>query len=218
MEEKSKGKEILEWVYCILIAIVIVIIVKTFVGVPTVVKQCSMYPTLKPNERLWLNRWCVTCNYEPKRGDIITFEAPTERYIDSNHIDYENPVAVYNYKPDGIIAKFVYNTLEIGKTSYIKRVIGLPGDHVQIKNGSVYINSEKLNESYLQDYVVTEALEGLFIDITVPDGTIYVLGDNREESTDSRRFGCVPIDKVESKAAFRFWPLNKIGGIYKDAE
>ena len=95
MEEKSKRKEILEWVYCILIALVIVILVKTFIGVPTVVKQKSMYPTLQPNERLWLNRWGVTTGYEPKRGDVITFEAPTEKYVDKNHIDYENPVAIY---------------------------------------------------------------------------------------------------------------------------
>ena len=66
MEEKNKTKEILEWVYCILIAIVIVLIIKSFIGVPTVVKQESMYPTLKQNERLWLNRVGATFNKMPK--------------------------------------------------------------------------------------------------------------------------------------------------------
>ena len=218
MENKSKGREALEWIYCILIAIVIVILIKSFIGVPTVVKQSSMYPTLMQNERLWLSKWGTTFNKMPKRGDIITFEAPTQRYTDSNHIDYQNPVAEYNYNPTNIFTKFVYYTLEIGKTSYIKRVIGLPGEHVQIKDGSVYINDQKLEENYLQDYVVTSDLDGLYIDIVVPENTVYVLGDNRGESTDSRRFGCKKKKKIESKAVFRFWPLNKLGGIYKDVK
>ena len=218
MENKSKGKEALEWIYCILIAVVIVLIIKTFVGVPTVVKQSSMYPTLKQNERLWLNRWGATFDKMPERGDIITFEAPTERNIDKDHADLNNPVAIYKYNPSNIVTKFIYYTLEIGKSSYIKRVIGLPGDHVQIKDGSVYLNGEKMQEDYLQDYVITEDLKGNFTDIIVPENTVYVLGDNRGDSVDSRRFGCVPVEKIESKAVFRFWPLNQIGGIYKNVK
>ncbi len=221
MNEKSKAKEIWEWVYCIIIAMVIVLVIKSFIGVPTVVKQTSMYPTLKQNERLWLNRWGATFNKMPKRGDIITFEAPTAgsfdaRNVDENHLDYENPVATYEYNPSNLVTKFVYYTLEIGKTSYIKRVIGLPGEHVQIKDGGVYINGNRLEEKYLEDYVVTNDMGGLYLDLVVPDNCVYVLGDNRGESTDSRRFGCIPVERIESKAAFRFWPLNKIGGIYKD--
>ena len=195
MNEKSKAKEIWE---------------------PTVVKQTSMYPTLKQNERLWLNRWGATFNKMPKRGDIVTFEAPTARNVDENHLDYENPVATYEYNPSNLVTKFVYYTLEIGKTSYIKRVIGLPGEHVQIKDGGVYIDGNRLEEKYLEDYVVTNDMGGLYLDLVVPDNCVYVLGDNRGESTDSRRFGCIPVERIESKAAFRFWPLNKIGGIYKD--
>lgn len=218
MEEKSKTKEILEWVYCVIIAIVIVLLIKTFIGVPTVVKQTSMYPTLVQNERLWLSRWGATFDKMPERGDIITFEAPSVNSVDANHADYDNPVAQYNYTPGNIISKFVYYTLEIGKTSYIKRVIGLPGEHVEIKNGSVYIDGKELKEDYLQEYVVTNDEGGVFVDIVVPDNTVYVLGDNRSGSTDSRRFGCIPVEKIESKAVFRFWPLNKFGGIYKDVK
>ena len=217
MGDKSKAKDILEWVYSILIAIVIVIIIKNFIGVPTVVKQKSMYPTLKQNERLWLNRWGATFNKMPKRGDIITFESPNTKQgttaLDINHIDFSNPVAPYEYEPENIFAKFTYKVLEIGKVSYIKRVIGLPGEHVEIKDGAVYINGEKLQEDYLQDYVVTEPEGGLYIDIVVPDKCVYVLGDNRSESKDSRMFGCIPVERIESKAVFRFWPLNKMGGL-----
>ena len=213
MEEKSKRKEILEWVYCIIIAVVIVLLIKSFIGVPTVVKQTSMYPTLKQDERLWLNRWGATFNKMPERGDIITFEAPSVSSVDENHADYDYPVAIYNYNPTNIITKFAYYTLEFGKTSYIKRVIGLPGDHVEIKNEGVYINGERLKEDYLQDYVVTGSAGGCYTDVVVPENTVYVLGDNRGESTDSRKFGCVPVERIESKAVLRFWPLNKFGGI-----
>ena len=213
MGEKSKGREILEWIYCILIALVIVILIKSFIGVPTVVKQSSMYPTLMQNERLWLNRWGATFDKMPKRGDIITFEAPTQKYTDSNHIDYENPVAKYDYNPTNIVTKFVYYTLEIGKTSYIKRVIGLPGEHVEIKDGKVYINGNELKENYLSDTVKTESMDGDFFDIIVPQNTVFVMGDNRSGSSDSRIFGCIPYEKIEGKVIFRFWPLNNIGSV-----
>lgn len=213
MEEKSKSKEILEWVYCIIIAIVLVLLIKTFIGVPTIVKQTSMYPTLKQNERLWLNRWGATFDKMPERGDIITFEAPAETYVLPANADLNNPVAKYNNNVNGVFAQFKYYILEIDKVSYIKRVIGLPGDHVQIKDDKVYINGEQLKEDYLQANVVTRDLEGSFVDLVVPEKCVYVLGDNRQESTDSRRFGCVPLEKIESKAVLRFWPFNTFGTI-----
>ncbi len=213
MEEKSKFKNIMEWVYCFIIAIVLVMIIKTFIGVPTVVKQTSMYPTLKQDERLWLNRWGATWKKMPERGQIITFEAPTTSYVVKTEADYKNPIAKYDYKPSNIIANIKYNILEIGKVSYIKRVIGLPGERVKIENGKVYINGTELKEDYLQDYVVTEPLEGAFFDIVVPENCVFAMGDNRPESTDSRRFGCVPLEKIESVAVLRFWPFDKFGTI-----
>ena len=70
-----------------------------------------------------------------------------------------------------------------------------------------------MQEDYLNEEVYTDALEGAFIDIVVPENCIFAMGDNRPQSTDSRRFGCVPLDKIESKVAFRFWPLNTFGGV-----
>ena len=209
----DKQKNILEWVYCILIAIVIAILLRYFIGTPTVVKQTSMFPTLKQDERLWLNRWSRTIHQMPKRGEIITFEAPSTSYIPQEEADLKNPVAKYENEPNSLWGKFTYHVLEINKVSFIKRVIGLPGEHVKIENGKVYINDQELKEEYLNNDVYTDSLEGAFIDLYVPENCIFALGDNRPRSTDSRRFGCIPLERIESKVAFRFWPLNVFGGV-----
>lgn len=209
-EKKLKIKDILEWVYCIVIAVVLALIVRYFVGTPTIVQQSSMYPTLKQGQRLILNRTIRITKAIPKRGDIVTFEAPSTRYLSAAQVD--KPIAEYNHNINNIFSKFRYYILELGKESYIKRVIGLPGEHIKIENGKVYINGEELKESYLQSTVKTEAT-GAFSDLTVPEGCIFVMGDNRSGSDDSRRFGCIPLEKLESIVWIRFWPFNLFGKV-----
>lgn len=209
-----KRKEIFEWIVCILIALVIVAIIKTFIGFPTVVSGASMDSTLYDGQRLWVSRIGIEKNKYPKKGDIITFEAPSTLYITKASADMLNPKAIYEDKQsNNVISKLADSFIIINKTSFIKRVIGLPGDHVVIKDEKVYVNNQKLREGYLDEGTVTDSVDGCFTDIIVPEGYIYVLGDNREVSGDSRRFGCIPIEKIEGKAVFRFWPLNKIGKI-----
>lgn len=119
-------------------------------------------------------------NELPSRGDIIVF--------DSNLVDEVSG------KPKKLI----------------KRVIGLPGERVEIVNGYVYINGEKLDERYL-DGVFTDGE----VDMVVPDNSIYVLGDNRPNSGDSRleEIGAVSMDTVMGEAIFRLFPFDKIGKI-----
>lgn len=207
----SKTKEILEWLYCIIIAVILALLVRYFIGTPTEVRQPSMFPTLKEGQRLILSRWVRTANKTPERGDIVTFEAPS-KFFTSYETGVDNPVAEYNNSPTGVFSKFKYYVLEIGKTSYIKRVIGLPGDRVTIEDGKVYINGEFLDETYLQPDVITHE-KGPFMNVTVPEGHVFVMGDNRDQSTDSRAFGCIPLKKIESKVLIRFWPLNLFGGV-----
>lgn len=212
-EENPKLREIVEWIYCIVIAVILAVLIKYFVGTPTVVKMSSMYPTFKQNERLILNRVYRTMNTTPRRGEVITFESPSITYFSLEDADLENPVAIYENEPKNLFSRIWYYVLEFNKTSYIKRVIGLPGEHIQIKDSKVYINGEELEETYLSNDVITNSLDGAFTDIIVPDGTVFVMGDNREHSGDSRRFGCIPFQKIESKVWLRFWPLNRFGVI-----
>lgn len=213
MKISDRAKDILEWVLCIVIAVVLAILVRYFVGTPTIVKQPSMKPTLEPDQRLILSRIGTTMKKTPQRGDIVTFEAPSTGYITKEEADLNNPVAKYNDQNRNWFEKFSYDILGIGKINYIKRVIALPGEHVKIENGNVYINGEELAEPYLQPGVTTDTLDGVFDDFTVPENCIFAVGDNRNQSTDCRRFGCIPIERLEGKVVLRFWPLNVFGKV-----
>ena len=212
-EEKiNRFKDALEWVVCIVIALIIAILFRYFIGTPTIVKQPSMYPTLKEDQRLWLNRWSRTVKKMPEKGDIITFEAPSTSVLTEDELK-KNIVARYEKEPTSLLGKFTHNVLEINKVSYIKRVIGLPGDHIVISDGKVFINDKEFTESYLQPGVVTDNGRGYCTDVVVPQNTVFVMGDNRSQSTDSRCFGCIPLEKIESKVWIRIWPLNLFGKI-----
>ena len=204
-------KNILEWIICIIIAIVLALLFRYFIGTPTIVKMNSMYPTLEPNQRLWLSRWERTTKTLPKRGEIITFEKPAKIKYTYQEVDKNNPIAKYDEKIG--VEWFIYNFLEIGKDSYIKRVIALPGEHVEIKDGKVYINKQELDEPYLQDRIVTSVEGPGFDDFIVPENYIFAMGDNRNNSTDCREFGCIPLEKIESVVAIRIWPLNLWGKV-----
>jgi len=96
--EKSRTRNIVEWVICIIVAIVLALLVRTFLGTPTVVQQPSMYPTLISNERLILNRLSIKLGHKLKRGDIVTFEAPTSNIISASDVDIENPIELLQQK------------------------------------------------------------------------------------------------------------------------
>ena len=213
MKLSEKTKDIIEWIICIVVALVLALLIRYFIGTPTVVKMSSMKPTLIENQRLILNRWTRTTHQVPERGDIITLEAPSDKLVDID--DTDNVVARYDNEPTNWFSKFTYYFLEIGKESYIKRVIALPGEHLEIKDGKVYINGEELDEPYLKDNVITTAgdVNNPFYDLVVPENCIFVMGDNRAGSTDSRVFGCVPLDKIEGTVWIRFWPFNLFGKV-----
>ena len=95
---------------------------------------------------------------------------------------------------------------------YIKRVIGLPGETVEIRDGSVYIDGVRLEEDYVEDGITDCGQRECDI-VTVPEGHIFVMGDNRRNSSDSRFFGPVEIDAVQGKAWVVYWPISEVGRI-----
>lgn len=199
--KRKIGKEILEWVICFVVAYVIYLIVNYFIGTVSGIKQSSMYPTAKDGEKVLISRR-VLWNKEIKRGDIVTIEAPLGLG--------EEGLAEYS-KHKGL-GWFSYHVMGIGKKSYIKRVIALEGEHLVIaEDGKIYIDDEKLEEDYLTEENTPRL--GDVYDIIVPEGYVFVMGDNREGSKDSREFGAVPVDKIEGKVGIRIWPLNKIGAL-----
>ena len=85
-ETKARIKDIIEWIVCIVIALIIAIAFRYYVGTPTIVQQPSMFPTLEPDQRLWLNRWGRTTKKMPQKGDIVTFEAPSQTVLSTEQI------------------------------------------------------------------------------------------------------------------------------------
>jgi len=98
---------------------------------------------------------------------------------------------------------------------YIKRVMGLPGDKVLVQNSEVYINGQQISENYIS--AKTNLWEGGFlkegVTVTIPDGFIFVMGDNRPRSSDSREFGPININSIIGQVFYRYFPSNKIGPI-----
>lgn len=205
MEKENKVfNKILEWSLCVILAVIVAVTIRYYLIAPAKVKQSSMYPTLVEGQRIVLNRM----EKEYQRGDIITFEAPN---VVNENVDLLNPVAIYSYNPENWFENLIYNVLELNKISYIKRIIGIPGDRIQIVEGKVYLNGKELNEEYLVDEIMTKQLN--YNHIVVPAGCVFVMGDNRNQSVDSRVFGCIPIEKIEGKVWVRYWPLSEFSKI-----
>ena len=185
-------REIIETVVVVL---VLVILIRNFIGEPRWIPSASMRPTLIEGDRLIIEKISGYTS-TPKRGDIIVFYPPFESL---------------NQSPWGKFTRLIgYFSSDI---AYIKRIVGLPGDLIQIKNGKgVYINGKLLPESYKIDDSIVECSDGMFCGpVRVPKDSYFMMGDNRDNSQDSRFWGFLPKDRVVGKAYFRFWPLNRLG-------
>jgi signal peptidase I len=176
------GAFFLDIIETVVVALSIFLIMYLFIMQPHQVNGQSMEPTFHNAEYLMTDKLSYKFGL-PKRGDVVVFEAP--------------PAAQC---PEGTGCDF------------IKRVIGEPGDTIEIKNNAIYLNNQKLNESYLDASVLTKA--GEFTShgpITVPEGSYFVAGDNRPHSSDSRVWGTVELSRIVGKVFFRYWPPNRTG-------
>ena len=174
-------REIMEWVVVVVVSIAIYLLISTYLIAPFTVKGHSMDYTFADNDKVFVNKFSK--NYE--RGDEVVFHA--------NETD-----------------------------DYIKRIIGVPGDTIEYRNDVLYVNGQKVEEPYLAQKIkeanasgtapITPVFNIEFLSSTksktVPEGTYFVLGDNRQHSTDSRVFGFVKKEAMIGKVSLRYYPFS----------
>jgi signal peptidase I len=179
----------------ILMALALALLIKSTLLQAFWIPTGSMEPTLIPGDRVIVAKIPYYL-HDPQRGDIIVFEEP-------------DPAKEPERGVWGAFTHWLGQGLGFtppDNPDYIKRVIGIPGDVVSGKRGHVFVNGVQLSEPYLK------ARTDPFKETTVPEGKLFVMGDNRSNSLDSRfDLGFVPIDRVIGKAVFVIWPIENIG-------
>lgn len=171
-------REFIEWLIAIVIATVLYFVVKTFFFISYSVSGDSMYPTFTDDDKVIVNKMSTLHN-----GDVIVFHTGSTQ-------------------------------------DYVKRIIGKPGDKVEYRDDVLYVNGERTDEPYLQENRIAKTnilltenfkvsdLSGAGGKPVIPEGKLLVLGDNRETSNDSRRFGLIKEQQVVGEVQVRYWPLD----------
>jgi signal peptidase I len=196
-EKKTVGfiKELFQWVQAIVLAVLIALLIRGFLFEPVYVDGESMDDTLATGQRLVVYKLGYYFN-KPQKGDIIVLkyqEGPGQ--------------SIPLMKKIPVLKKIIPDFKEI---DFVKRVIGVPGDTIDIRDGFVYINDEKLDEPYAKGETYAQNIE---FPIKVSENKVFVLGDNRQNSRDSRHIGLIDYDRIKGNAVFRIWPLKDIGPI-----
>jgi signal peptidase I len=181
-----RGATVVEWGIVIVGAVVLAMLVKTFVLQAFYIPSQSMATTLETGDRVLVNKLAYTFG-DVSRGDVVVFERP--------------PTETTSDIPD-----------------LIKRVVGLPGDSLVIKDSTVYVNGSALEEPYLEPGTITstDAAPNTCSDADpciVPESMVWVMGDNRPDSKDSRFFGPIEESTIVGKAFVTIWPLDRLGGL-----
>jgi signal peptidase I len=191
-----------ELVAIVAIALGLALAVQAFIVKPYEIPSGSMLPTLHINQRVLVDR--IGNDFStPKIGDIIVFHPPAVEQCADPHQGENQDGQQYAAACDVAQSKPSTQT-------YIKRVVGLPGDHLSIRNGHVYRNGVREKDSFTVP--CDHASECSFpATIVVPHGDYYMMGDNRPDSLDSRFWGPVPKAWIIGKAFFTYWPPDRIG-------
>ena len=177
--EKSLWNQIRENIVILAIALGLSLLIRTFVAEPRFIPSDSMFPTLEINDRLVIEKVSYYLN-SPQFGDIIVFTPPSQ-------------LQEIGYGAD---------------QAFIKRIIGKPGQIIEVKNGRVYIDNEPQFERY-----IAEEPHYQLSPVKVPDNSYFVMGDNRNDSNDSHVWGFLPKENIIGRAVFRFWPIERFGRI-----
>lgn len=171
----------------------VAVLVRGFVAQAYWIPSASMVPQLRINDRVVVSRLAYHL-HDVHRGDIVVFKSPPG--VEKAPQVPSNPVA-RAFHDAGVALGFAQD-----QTVLIKRVIGLPGDRIAARGGHVYVDGQRLVEPYLSADVATSS----FGPLVVPPGHIWVMGDNRGDSLDSRVFGPIPEKNVVGRAVWKVWP------------
>ncbi|WP_059052632.1 signal peptidase I [Paenibacillus senegalimassiliensis] len=180
MKKNKWWREIGGWGISIVLGFVLSMIIGIFIIQPYKVDGHSMEPTLSDKQRIYAWKFAHVLEKAPKFGDIVIIDSRVER--DRTFLDdvKEHPIITWMSGKDHDVF-------------YVKRVIGLPGDTIEVKDGQVYRNGEQLQETYIKEAMDTGAAPQIW---EIPDQHVFVMGDNRNNSNDSRSIGPVPLDHV----------------------
>jgi signal peptidase I len=199
-KEKSASGSLLELVMIVAVALGLALGIQAFLVKPFRIPSESMVPTLEINQRVLVDRITPKLGNDYETGDIIVFKPP--RGADLNTCGVNHPDNQACPEP----------TKEKSDTNFIKRIVGEPGDRLSVKQGYVYIDGEKQDESFVRPSADC-ATCNLEKPITIPPDHYFMMGDNRGESADSREWGPVPEKWIIGNAFATYWPPRKIGGL-----
>lgn len=196
----------MEYASLAVVAILLASLIRNFLGLAFYIPSASMYPALKVNDRVVVSRLSYRLN-EPERGDVIVFRNPD--YAEKNRQTFVERAVRSVFEVVGV--------RQPADKNFIKRIVGLPGDMVAIRDNAVWINGKKLSEPYLADFQARNGVLSWEDQVPysgkIPANQYWMMGDNRDDSRDSRFFGPIQRSAIVGKAVFRIWPLSRVAGL-----
>ena len=180
------------------LAAVIAVGLRTFVAQAFSIPSASMFPQLAVGDRVVVSKLAYKL-HDPNRGDIVVFDCPPGAGCPRAGGAGSSPGRWLGVVLEGVGLR------QPSAEEYIKRVVALPGETVEGRNGEIYVDGQRLVEPYLDATAVTSD----FGPMTVGPGELWVMGDNRGNSSDSRVFGSIEIDTVVGRATLRVWPPTR---------
>lgn len=177
-------------------AAVLAFLLKTLVAQAFYIPSGSMLPQLQINDRVVVSKLSYRL-HDPRRGDIVVFDCPAVSCVNQRREDDGGVRGLVRKVAEGV------GVVQPSTEEFIKRVIALPGETVEGRDGAVYIDGRRLTEPYLAPDTVTSD----FAPLKIPARHLWVMGDNRGNSSDSRVFGPIPRSTVVGRTVVRVWPI-----------